>query len=389
MKHEKNNIILAADHLRKDIWELAYQIGTNPEEGYCEFQAADILTTFLENNGFVVERSLAGLATAFRARYKGTRPGSAIAFLAEYDALPEIGHACGHNLIGAASVGAAVVLSKLPELSGEICVIGTPAEETNGAKVTLVNEGVFEGLDAALMFHPGNAHVPEIASLALDALEVTYYGKSSHAALINNNGINALDAVLSLFKRVKRYKNWFAKNERIDGIIVEGGRSPNIVPDKAVARFYLRAGRRETLDLLRERFLDFARKASNETGARLNVSFYEHSYHEMVTNKALAQTFESNLIALGVTDIETPQTILGSVDMGNVSHVVPSLHAYLKLGNGIETQHTEEFARAAVSRAGEEVLTLAVRSLALTGWDVVSDIRLQERIKKDFAQKHN
>ncbi|UWG97959.1 amidohydrolase [Dehalobacter sp. DCM] len=384
MEHVKNNIIKAAADRHQDIWDLAYRIGIHPEQGYLEYQASHLLSSYLETRGFVIEHSLNGMATAFFARHKGKQPGPTIAFLAEYDALPDLGHACGHNLIGAASTGAAAVLSMIPEMPGEVCVIGTPAEETSGAKVTMIENGTFQGLDAALMFHPGNANVPEIGSLALDAIEVTYYGKSSHAALVNHNGINALEAVLNLFKKVKRLKYWLAKDERIDGIIIEGGKSPNIIPDKAVARFYLRSGRREDLEILRQRFINAAQKAADEEGARLDVCFYEHSYHEMVTNKPLAHTFANNLRTLGVTDIESPQSILGSIDMGNVSHVVPALHAYLKMGEGKDIQHTSEFAKAAVSEPGEKVLLLAVQALALTGWDVLTDRRLLEQIKKDF-----
>jgi amidohydrolase len=384
MNDQKKLIVRAADSRSEQIWQLARDIGHNPEEGYREYYAAGLLMDFLKKEGFSVENPLAGMETAFLARYRGSQPGITIAFLAEYDALPDIGHGCGHNLIGAASVGAAAVLSMNADLPGQILVIGSPAEETSGAKVTLIEAGIFQSIQAAMMFHPGSCNVPEISSLALDAIEISYYGKAAHMAVSDSIGINALDALLNLFEKVNKYKRKLAKDERIDGIITQGGKAPNIVPDRAVARFYLRAGRRENLNKIREKFLALAYKAAEEIRAQVSWRFYEASYHEMKTNSSLAQCFRDNLLDLGIRDVESPQTMLGSVDMGNVSYVVPSIHSYLRLGQGLEVPHTLEFARAAVSKEGQAVLDLAVKALALSGWDVLTDEKIQERIQKEF-----
>jgi len=386
MEDQKKSILKIAEVLHKDIWNLAWEIGNNPEEGYREYLAAKLLTGFLENQGFTIDRPLAGMETAFLARYRGQSARPRIAFLAEYDALPDIGHGCGHNLIGAASAGAAVVLSKVPGLAGELIVVGSPAEETSGAKVALTEAGIFEDIDAAMMFHPGSCNVPEISSLALDAIEITYHGRAAHMAVSDSIGINALEALLILFQKIKKLKKKLAKDERIDGIITYGGKAPNIVPDKAVARFYLRAGKRETLNRIRENFLECARQAAQEVGAQMHWSYYESSYHEMRSNIPLAQAFRENLLDLGIKDIEFPQTMLGSVDMGNVSHVVPAIHCYLRLGKGLEVPHTFEFARAVLSDEGEKVLSLAVKALALTGWDVLTNLKLLDRIKKEFVK---
>jgi amidohydrolase len=386
MEELKYSVLKTANFLHQGIWELATEIGNNPEEGYQEYMASELLTSFLRGKAFKVEKPLAGMETAFLARFRGSHPGPRIAFLAEYDALPDVGHGCGHNLIGAASVGAAVVLSTVPDFKGEIIVIGSPAEETSGAKVSLTEAGIFKDIDVAMMFHPGSCNVPEISSLALDAIEVNFYGKAAHMAVADSIGINALDAVISLFQRVNRLRRRLAKDERIDGIITQGGKSPNIVPDKTVARFYLRAGKRENLNKIRQKFLDCAQKAANESRAQMRWRFYEYSYDEMKTNDSLACCFRDNLIYLGIKDIEQPQTMLGSVDMGNVSHVVPALHSYLRLGKGLEIPHTTEFARAALSVEGEKVLSLAVRVLALTGLDVLTDRRLFERIQREFLR---
>ncbi|MGI6450433.1 MAG: amidohydrolase [Desulfitobacteriia bacterium] len=386
MEHQKLKILKTADSLLPGIWGLAREIGLHPEEGYQEYLASELLTGYLKAKGFTVEMPLAGMATAFFARFRGKEAGVRIAYLAEYDALPDIGHGCGHNLIGAASVGAAAILSTLPNLKGEIIVIGSPAEETSGAKVALAEAGIFQDIDTALMFHPGSCNVPEISSLALDAIEVSFHGRSSHMAVSDNIGVNALEALINLFGKVNKIKRRLARDERIDGIIIQGGKSPNIVPDLAVARFYLRAGKRANLNKVREKFLECAHKAAAEVRAQMSWRFYEFSYHEMKTNSSLAKSFRDNLLRLGVKDIEPPQTMLGSVDMGNVSQLVPSLHAYLRLGNGVYIPHTVEFAQRTLSREGENVLSLAVRALSLTGYDVLTDERLQEKIKRDFRR---
>lgn len=389
MQEHKTKIINIAYSLQELIWELALTIGNNPEQGYKEFYAQKTLTEFLGKQGFIIEKPLGGIETAFFASFKGKAGGSKIAFLAEYDALPEIGHACGHNLIGAAGAGAAVVLSRIPDLNGEIIVIGCPAEESSGAKVALVEQGVFNNIDAALMFHPGSCHVPDISSLALDALEVSFYGKASHMAIEESTTVNALEALLILFEKLTKLKRKLSKAQRIDGIIIEGGKVPNIVPDKATARFYLRAETRNDLNKMRQKFLDLANRAASQTGATVSWKHYEFSYHEMKTNSVLAGRFRDNLQELGIKDIEPPQTMMGSVDMGNVSHVVPAIHSYLRMGRGLQVPHTLEFAKAALSEEGKEVLFLAVKALSLTGWDVLTDIRLMDKIKKEFKkEKH-
>lgn len=386
MEQQRKNIIREADSLHKQLWELAREIGNNPEEGYKEYKASKIHTDFLKEKGFEVEMPLAEMDTAFLARFQGRCAGPRIAFLAEYDALPEIGHACGHNLIGAASTGAAVILSTMPDLPGEIVVVGCPAEETSGAKVALTEAGIFENIDAAMMFHPGSCYVPEISSLALDAIELSFHGRASHMAVSDKIGINALDALLSMFQSLKKLRRSLARDERIDGIIIEGGKVPNIVPDLAVARFYLRAGKRENLNRIRQKLLECAQKAANDVRAQMRWRYYEFSYDEMKTNVPLARCFRDNLLFLGIRNIEPPQTMLGSVDMGNVSHVVPALHSYLRLGRGMEVPHTVEFAKAALSEEGEKVLSLAVKALALTGWDVLKNKRLQEKMQREFLR---
>ncbi len=285
MEERKSSIAKAAELLQKDIWQLAWKIGKNPEKGYKEYFASELLSNFLNSYRFNITKPLAGIDTSFLARFSRGLPGPKIAFLAEYDALPGIGHGCGHHLIGAASVGAAAVLSLIPELPGELFVVGCPAEETNGAKAALIEAGIFKEIDCAMMFHPGSCNVSEISSLALDAIEVSFFGKAAHMVVAKNNGVNALDALISLFQRVNKLKRKLAQDERIDGIIIHGGDAPNIVPDLAVARFYLRAGKREKLNVIRQKFLECAQKAADQVFARMSWHFFECSYDEMKSNR--------------------------------------------------------------------------------------------------------
>lgn len=373
-----------AQVLLKEAWTAAREIGEHPELGYQEFYAVDVLTGFLSRHGFKVEHSVAGLETAFVARYKGNKPGPRIAFLAEYDALPGVGHGCGHNLIGVASAGAAIILSKSLELAGEVLVIGTPAEETSGAKVTLVEQGVFDEVDVAMMFHPGSQNVPEISTLALDALEFVFLGKPAHAVAAAQYGVNALDALINFFNGINVLKKQIPEDTRINGIITEGGTAPNIIPERAVARFYLRATQRKILDELRDQVIRCAQGAAAMVSAQVSWRKFEFSYDEMWSNRVLADAFAENLRELGVRHISPPQIAMGSVDMGNVSRVVPAIHPYLALGHGTDIPHTRDFADAVLSQAGERVLLLALRVLAFTGWDVLTNVKLLNQIKREF-----
>lgn len=370
--------------LRKEVWEVARQIGEHPELGYKEYFASKSLSSFLKKHGFRVDLGIAGMETAFLARFTGTRPGPRIAFLAEYDALPNMGHGCGHNLIGAASAGAAVILSKSLDLAGEVLVIGTPAEETSGGKVTLVEKGIFKDIDVAMMFHPGSQNVSVISSLALDALEFTFHGRSAHAVAASNFGINALDAVINFFVGINALKKQVSQDMKINGIITEGGTAPNIIPDRAVARFYLRARKRKDLDELRAQVIRCAEGAASMVSAKVTWHKFEFSYDEMHTNLSLAECFTRNLGEMGINQIAPPQTAMGSVDMGNVSRVVPSIHPYLTLGTGTEIPHTREFAKVSLSPNGESLVLMAMQALALTGWDVLSDKKLLQKIKREF-----
>jgi len=238
-----------------------------------------------------------------------------------------------------------------------------------------------------MMVHPGSQNVAEISTLALDALEFTFHGRAAHAVAAAKHGINALDALVDFFVAINTLKKKLPSNSKVNGIITEGGVVPNIIPEIAIARFYLRAGTRKALDELREQVIRCAKGAAARVGAQVTWRKFEFSYDEMRTNKPLAQTFAKNLKALGIEQVSPPQMAMGSVDMGNVSRVVPAIHPYLMLGLGTEVPHTHSFTRSVVSADGERLLVLAMKALANTGWDVLSDQKLMQKIKRDFSLK--
>lgn len=386
----KKEIAVSLKHQKSEFIQLAQRIFEKPELGHQEFFASSLLTLYLENNQFKVERGIAGLKTAFKASFSNSRRPQ-LAFLAEYDALPYLGHGCGHNLIGAASVGAAVLVKKLLEqnrLYGEVVVFGTPAEETSGGKVTLVEEKYFNNIDAALMFHPGDANAIDVSSLAIDAIEFIYEGKAAHAAAIPNTGINALEGVIQLFNGVNSIRHALEEDVKIHGIILEGGTTPNIIPEKSIARFYIRANSREKLDKVVNKVLDCARGAAIQTGCKVNWHNYELSYDEMITNKTIAKIFQQNLAEAGVTDIMCQRVSGGSIDMGNVSQVVPSIHPYLSLNtNRICVPHTKDFVAAVGSKLGHQLLVTAIEALANTAVDLFYQPELLQQAKNELKHR--
>lgn len=386
----KTVILQEIEQLRERFYEISQFIGQHPELGHEEFKAADILTKELKAHGFQVELGTAGLATAFEAVFDSGKEGPQIAFMSEYDALPELGHACGHNLIGTMGIAAGIGLSKvLKEVGGKVFVYGTPAEETRGGKVTMVEQGILNHLDAAMMVHPSANHQQSGSSLAMDAIQFDFYGRAAHAAAAPHKGINALDAVLQTFTNINALRQHVTPDVRIHGIIPEGGKAANIVPDYAMAQFYVRAASRQTLKDVLEKVKNCAQGAALATGARLEISFYEFSYDDMITNEALSAVFTQHLIDLGVSPDEIKSKEAGgSLDMGNVSQVVPSIHPYIKISDQPIIGHTHEFREAALSDQGFEGLMLGAKTMALTGLSLLQEPELLQRVKAEFQAKH-
>lgn len=366
--------------------EIAAYIGAHPELGHEEKQASALLASELEKLGFQVERGTLGLETAFIAEYRSSRPGPLIGLLAEYDALPELGHACGHHLICTISLGAAAGLrSIVDETGGTIRVYGTPAEETKGAKIDMAEAGLFDDCDIAIMAHPFHCYEKSGSSLAMDALQFEYHGKAAHAAANPDLGVNALDAVILLFNSINALRQQTKPDTRIHGIISHGGQAPNIIPDYAAAQFYVRSASRTYTDELARKVTACAEAARIATGCKLTVSNYEYSYDELRTNESLSEVFTANLLSSGIPegDIRVGQDH-GSLDLGNVSLRCPVIHPYIKVVNEPYQLHTIEFRDAAQLDNAYEAMVFGATMLAYTACDVLADKELQLQIKQEF-----
>lgn len=383
--------------MKKQVWDfldresarfadIARSIGRRPEPGNREYFAAGLLTEQLEAFGFQVQRGVLGIETAFIGEYRSAKPGPVIGFLCEYDALPELGHACGHHLIGTMSLAAAASLrSAVDRLGGTIRVYGTPAEETNGAKVPMAANGLFDDLDAALMAHPYYRYEESGTSLAMDAVQVEFFGKAAHAAANPQDGLNALDAVIQLFNAVNAMRQQTRSDTRIHGIIADGGKAPNIIPDYACARFYVRSEDRAYTSSLTERLIACAEGAARQTGCREKIGFYEYSYDELRTNKALSEAFAGNLTELGI-----PRSAIhrgkdnGSLDLGNVSRRCPAIHPYVQICEEPFQLHTAEFRDAAMKDEAFARMMTGAKALAGTAFDLISDPALAAEIRAEF-----
>lgn len=386
----KAKLQLELDKLEQDLIHISDYLYENPELGDEEYKSMALLTDLLENHHFQVEKGVVNRPTAFKAQFQSEKQGPTIAFLAEYDALPVVGHGCGHNLIGTMSVGAGIILSKLiHETGGKVIVLGTPAEETNGAKVAMSEQGIFENVDVALIVHPGDQSYKSGESLAMDAIQFQYNGKSAHAAASPEKGINALDSVIQLFNGINALREHLPEGVKIHGVISEGGKAANVVPDLAIAQFYIRSETRSLLDEVVKKVNNIAEGAAQMTGTKLTISNYELSYDNMITNQTLSDIFTKNLQDISSQKIQDERIASGSIDMGNVSHVVPAIHPYIGLNKVGLIAHTKEFANQTITKDGHQTLVDGALALARTGYDVLTDKDLLEAIKKEFQTIKN
>lgn len=378
---------------RESYLETSHRIHATPEIGNEEFFASRLHAERLTAEGFTVELGVAGHDTAFFAKKSSDRPGATIAFLAEYDALPGIGHACGHNIIGTTSVAAAIALSKvLDEVGGSVIVLGTPAEEggPNGsAKGSFVKHQLLEGIDAALMVHPSGQTRITGASLAVDPLDFAFTGRPAHAAASPEEGINALDAVIQLFNGINALRQQLPDDVRIHGIITHGGDAPNIIPEYAKARFFIRATTRERLNAVTEKVKAVAQGAALATGATLDVIAFQNEVDNLVFNRTFDRLFQEEAEALGETVHLDERPGLGSTDAGNISQVIPTIHPYIKIGSDDLVAHTEAFKEAARSAAGDEALITGAKILARTALRVLADERTRGAIAQEFHDRKN
>ena len=384
VKELKTEVTRAVESQKQLLIQLSQNIHDNPELGFQEEKAATWLASYLKEKGFSVERSIAGLATAFKATYGQGSPR--IALLAEYDALPKIGHGCGHNIIAASAIGAAVA-SKLviDDFGGSIIVLGTPAEEVFGGKIDMVEEGVFQEIDVAMIVHPDTRNIVTREVLACISLDVEFWGKAAHAAANPHQGINALEALILSFNSVNSLRQHIKEAARIHGIITNGGQTPNVVPEHSAAKFLIRAQDITYLEELKGKVLNCFLGASLATGARLEYNWGNKVYAPMKNNLTLAKLFCQNLESLG-RHAETfdPRFGLGSTDMGNVSQVVPSIHPSVAIASPEISLHTPEFALAAASEEGHRGLLDAAKAMAMTVVDILGFRETLDRIKQEF-----
>ena len=370
------------DAHREELIELSLRIHHNPELGFKEVKASGWLTEYLERNGFKVEKGICQLATAFRGSYGSGKP--TIALLAEYDALPKLGHACGHNIIATAAVGAAVTLrGAIDEAGGRVIVIGTPAEELYGGKVIMAERGAFEDIDAAMIVHPSVVDMASIQALACIGLEVEFTGKAAHAAAFPQEGVNALEAMIQAFSGINSLRQHIRERARIHGIITQGGEAPNIVPAYSAGSFLVRAEDEAFLDELKEKVLNCFKAASLATGARLEYKWTAY-YAPLKTSFALAEVFTRNMEALGRNLGTTLERALGSSDVGNVSALVPTIHPMVAIAPPEAVPHSPEFAAAAASAEGSRGLLDGAKALAMTVVDLIAQPGIMDRIKEEF-----
>lgn len=375
------------DKIFGDLKNLCEYIYHNPELGRQEFKACEAHKNLLKKYGFNVIDNYIGIPTAYLAEYNSGKEGPKIAYLAEYDALPEIGHGCGHNILGTASIGAGILLKEfVEEFGGKVLVFGTPAEETFGAKVDMADAGCFDGIDAAMLSHPtGKYHERSGTTQAMQALRFAFKGKTAHAAGDPYNGINALDGVIQFFNSVNALRQQTKDTSRIHGIISNGGQAANIIPDLAVADFYVRDITTKEMFELSERVKNCAKGAALATGTTLEIENYEYTFKHLVTNETLSDVYVKNLNKQGIT--ETPvSNAAGSSDCGDVSHHCPTIHAYFPISKDILIGHSIEFAKASISEEAYKGMKESVLALVMTGRDLLADKELLHKMKAEFEE---
>jgi amidohydrolase len=365
--------------------ELALAIHDRPELGYEERFASRALADYLAREGLPVTRGAGGVETAFVSETK-TGGGPTVAICAEYDALPGIGHGCGHNLIAAGAVGAYLgVAAVAKELKGTVRLIGTPAEEGGAGKVRLHAAGIFGGVDAAMMFHPADADVLDPLMVALRVLDLEFRGKAAHAAASPYAGANALDGLMLGWGAMSALRQLVRSDSRIHGIITDGGQASNIIPERAAARIVVRAADPSYLGDLRRRVLLCFEGAATATGCELRYEWGETM--DMVTsNGPLAAAFGENARALGRTlGPRRGGETSGSTDMGNISSLIPSIHPFLSVSAERVPWHSREFAAAARTPRALETMHLAAKALAFTAIDLLGRPDLLKQTKAAFT----
>jgi amidohydrolase len=374
------------DSRAERLLELSHEIHAHPETNYEERFAHDLLTGVLEQEGLEVERGAFGVDTAFVAR-AGDR-GPTIAVLLEYDALPGIGHACGHNIIAAAGLGAGLAAAALAEeAGGRVVVLGTPAEEGGGGKILMARKGAFDGIDAAMMVHPAGDDLTRMDVIAVQELTATYLGEAAHAAAFPHRGRNALDAAVLGYLNVAALRQHILPAERIHGVFLEAGEKPNIVPARAVTEWMVRSTSIASLEPLKERVAACLEAGATAAGCDVEILWKSVVYADMLDNQAMVALYAANAGALG-RPVEEPGgdlAVVGSTDMGNVSYLVPSIHPMIAAAPSGLAIHTPEFATHARAASGDRAVVDGAVALAWTVADLWLRDGALETVRGEFA----
>lgn len=384
----KDRLAREVDDRADVLLEISHSIHEHPELGYEEHHAHDLLAGVLEDEGFDVERGAAGMDTAFVAS-AGRGPGPTIGIFCEYDALPEIGHACGHNVIGSAGLGAGLAAATVAEeLGGRVVVLGSPAEEGGGGKVFMAERGLLDDIDAAMMIHPADGDLKAMNVIAIQQVHVRYHGQAAHAAAFPHKGRNALDAAVLGYMNVAALRQHIRPSERIHGIFTDAGDRPNIVPQYAAAEWYVRSPTLRLLQGLKERVLNCLEAGATASGCTMDHEWQDPAYADMIDNPVLVDLFAANAERTGrhLADPSVAANVVGSTDMGNVSYVVPSIHPMLAVAPAGVSIHTPEFTAFARGEEGDRAVLDGARAMAMTVADLWLDPSRVEAAKASFTE---
>jgi len=383
----KQRVRAEIERLTPQLIALSHDIHDHPELNFEEHHAHEALAGMLEDNGLDVQRGAYGLATAFDAR-AGTGCGPLIAVCCEYDALPEIGHACGHNVIGAAGVGAGLAAAAVAEsLGGRVAILGTPAEEGGGGKEFMIRRGAFDGVDAAMMVHPADRDLRTMRAVAVHTVEVAYEGLAAHAAAAPERGRNALDAAVLGYNAVAALRQHIRPDERIHGVFTNGGAKPNVVPARAETFWYVRSPKMDGLETLKDRFTACLQGGAVAAGCSMSMNWVDPPFFDMIDNSPLLEIYARNAAVLG-RDLRAPDEtsmVVGSTDMGNVSHKVPAIHPMIQCAPEGTAIHTEEFASFTRTEMADEALVDGALSMALSIVDCWTDPAAMDAVRAEFS----
>lgn len=388
----RDRILEYADEHAKTYQDIALAIHDKPEVSNYEFFASETLSDQLRSIGFTIELPAAGHRTGFAATYKSGKPGPTVAFLAEYDALAGLGHGCGHNIFGATSALAGAALKSIvDELGGEVRVYGTPGEEggeEGSAKASFANKGYFDDVDFALCVHPGTKTRNGLSArnYACAPVDIEFHGRSAHAAGCPQDGLNALDAQILVYNAIGILRQQLTDKIRIHGVIVEGGQAPNVIPDYTKSKYFIRAVDRETLDDLYKKVEKIVEGSALSTGTKGHMQLFQNRVDNMVLTPKLDAIYEKNLKSLGqgVDHLSNPYKVMpGSSDVGNVSHVVPTIQPFISITDTDIAGHSIEMVEASASPKALKAIVIGAKALALTALDLFEDPDLLEQVKKD------